>query len=458
MKKHSLLKLLLLIILIIMIASWFIPVTTVVDGEFVEVPDSGIGLFNISSYFANSIELFSNVILFVLAVGGFYGVLHKIPQYRVLLDKIVDGFDGREWIFMVVVGVIFALLSSMAGISIPLLFMFPFVISVILLMGYDKITAALLTVGSVISGLIGTVFSNAGLVGSGFTYASLTEIPNIFEQFGFSNASYGANENIGFKIALLVLCLAIVLINTILYAKKHQDKKHLVKGYFVPEEVSVKEEKKIMPIAIIFDATLLIITLSFISWNLFGITFFEDITKNLVYPRGGNFINGFYGAINTVLGVSVDNAFGSWNLVQISFVIVFASWLISVIYKKTFSSYLDSFIEGIKKAFMPALLICISFIILIMAAESPMQITLLKGILSLDEVSVIPMSLVALLFSLFIIDPFLGIAQAVSYVGEVVTASTLGLTALIWQAMYGLAMFISPFSVIFFLFSFQISL
>lgn len=449
MKKHSLLKTLLIIILIIMIASWFIPITEVTDGAFTESNSASIGLFNIADYFSESIQLFCNVSIFVLVVGGFYGVLHKIPQYRVLLDKIVDGFAGREWIFMIVIGVIFSLLTAMAGISVPLLFMFPFVISVILLMGYDKMTAALLTVGSVISGLIGTVFCNSGLVGSGFTYASLTTVPNIFEQFGVEGGSFGAADNFAFKIVLLVLSLSIVLINTILYARKHQDKKHLVKGYFIPDEVVVDGKQKIMPIAIIFDVTLLVLTLSFISWNLFGITFFEDITKNFINPRSGDFINGLYGSINTILGVSIDNVFGAWNLVQAALTVLLASYLISFIYKKTFNSYLTDFVEGVKKAFMPALLICISFTIMIMAVESPMQLTILKGILDLDSgISVIPMVLVALLYCLFIVDPFFGVAQAASYIGTVVAANTIGLTALIWQTMYGIAMFVSPVSII----------
>ena len=55
--------------------------------------------------------------------------------------------------------VLFALIASMAGITTGLLFLFPLIISIILLMGYNKQTAALVTIGSVAVGLIGTTVS-----------------------------------------------------------------------------------------------------------------------------------------------------------------------------------------------------------------------------------------------------------------------------------------------------------
>ena len=55
---------------------------------------------------------FGNICLYVLVVGGFYGVIHKIDAYRSLLDKIVKGFKGKENIFMIVVMVLFALITS----------------------------------------------------------------------------------------------------------------------------------------------------------------------------------------------------------------------------------------------------------------------------------------------------------------------------------------------------------
>ena len=133
MKKHNLLKVVLLTLLVVIIAAWFLPITTVTNGEFVTKDASNAGLFTIGNNFTTALQYFGSIAVYVLAVGGLYGVLHNIPQYRVLLDKIVKVFADKEWLFMVIVGILFAALSSLAGLSVVLLAFFPMVISIILL-------------------------------------------------------------------------------------------------------------------------------------------------------------------------------------------------------------------------------------------------------------------------------------------------------------------------------------
>lgn len=446
MKKHNLLKVLLIMILVVVLASWILPVTDISDaGSFETTNTNGIGLFTLANYFSIGIQIFRNVPLYILAVGGLYGVLHKIPQYRILLDKIVEGFDGKESWFMIIVGVFIAILSSMAGLSFPIILLFPFVISIILLMGYDKITAAMLTVGSVVAGLIGTVFSNFGVVGAGTSYAPLTDLTNQFGQF-VTGGTYGTNENVWFKLALLVFSIALVLINTIIYAKKHRNKNNKVEGIFVPEKVETKN-KSIMPLAIILDLLLVVIILAFISWSLFNIDVFDNITKYLVNPTGSDFSKGIYNAFNSILGLTEINSFGNWTLVEASLTIVLASGLIAFVYRKSFNTYISSFVEGVKKAVIPALLIAVSLIILVISVDFPLELTILRPILDLNgSVNIFVMGVVALFFSIFIVDPFYVVYTASPYIASVVTASSIGLTALIWQSMYGLTMLIAPTS------------
>ena len=71
---------------------------------------------------------FGYIPLYILAVGGFYGVLYKTNGYRNLLDKIVDKYSGNEWIFLTIIMILFAVITSVAGLSLGLFFMFPFVI------------------------------------------------------------------------------------------------------------------------------------------------------------------------------------------------------------------------------------------------------------------------------------------------------------------------------------------
>ena len=252
MKKHNLFKVLAITLFIVMVATWGLSITTVSNGEFTTQNATKIGIFNVASYAMVAIQYFFNIALFVLAVGGFYGVLHKIPQYRILLEKVANGFRKFEWLFMVIVGIVFAALSSMAGFSLPLLILFPFVISVILLMGYDKITAAMLTIGSTIAGIIGTVFSSGDVYG-------ITAVLGV-----------NSNENVGWKILLLVVSLVIVLVNTILYARKHKNTEEIEKSYLIPEKIKT-ENKRVYPLAIVLDVIIVLLVLAFISWDVFSV-------------------------------------------------------------------------------------------------------------------------------------------------------------------------------------------
>ena len=434
MKKHGLLKGLLITLLIVVLASWALQITTVSGGEFISENGTKIGLFQIASYFGIAFQYFFQIFLYILAVGGLYGVLHKIPQYRVLLDKIADGFAGKEWIFMVITGIVLALLSSMAGLSLVLLLVFPFIISVVLLMGYDKITAAMLTVGSTIAGLIGSVFS------SNDVYGITAVLSNIGE--------YASNSNVGFKIALLVVSLALVLVNTILYGKKHQDRDHLVKGIFVPEKVEAENER-VYPLVIVLDLLLVVLALAFVTWDIFNVEVFTDMTAKFVNPTGSAFTKGVYGALNTVLGVQTSNAFGSWSLLEAALVVFLASWLLSFIYKKSFSRFLTDLGRGAKKAFYPAFLALLAYIVLIAASNFPFEMTLLKNIVSpTGGVQVITMCIVAIVYSIFTVELYYGITSASTYVLAITTAEKVGLVGLIWQAMYGLTMLVAPTSVI----------
>ena len=92
MKKHNLFKVVMITILLVVLGSWVLPLTSISGTEFVTDETTKLGLFNVVSFLSIAIQYFSHVALYILVVGGLYGVLHKIPQYRVLLDKITSWF------------------------------------------------------------------------------------------------------------------------------------------------------------------------------------------------------------------------------------------------------------------------------------------------------------------------------------------------------------------------------
>lgn len=440
MKKHNLLKVLLLVLLLIVLGSWFLPVYVVKNGTF-EIQESiKIGLFNLVSYVGIVLQVFGPTIVYVLSIGALYGVLYKIPQYRVLLDKIVKGFEGKEWLFMVIVGIIFAVTTSMAGLSVVLLLLFPFVISIILLMGYDKITAIMLTVGSVIAGLIGTVFSAN----------EVNALSMVFQQIGVEKAAKLACMDPLWKIVLLVLSLALVLLNTILYANKHRTKKvDLENSLLVPNKVKEKN-LKVYPLVFVLDFLLVLLILAFISWDLLGVNVFKEITTGFVNPTGSNFVKGLYGGINTVLGLTTDNAFGNWTLYEASLLVFLASGLLGLIYKVKFNNFINASTEGVKRALRPALLVAVAYIILVCIVTVPFEFSVLRHIIDLNSgFNIVVMIIVAFIYSFLSVESYYGVVTAATYLmTSTVAAGNMGIIALVWQTMYGLAMLIAPTSII----------
>lgn len=428
MKKHNLFKVVMITIVIAVLLSWIFPVTYYnANYGLVEEARDQIGIFSLMSYVGIAIQYFSHIGIYVLVVGGLYGVLHKIPGYRNLIDKITKGFKGHEWLFMSIVMVIFAVLSSMAGLSLPLILMFPFVISVVLAMGYDKITAAMVTAGSVAVGLIGSVFSVNNTYG-------------IDAVIGTS-----ADGNVLVKILLLFIALALLVFNVIVYAKKHRDTKNLVEGSYIPE-VSTSKKEKIWPIVVIMDIVLVVIILAFISWSLFDITWFDKALKSIT----GYKILGFplFGAL-----LGLENAFGSWTLVEATVIIILASWLVSFVYKMKFNDYITCFMNGAKRALKAAVLVVLAYVVLVATTYVPTLLTMFKPMFELTSgLNVFTMSLAAFVSSIFSVELYYAGTGVLPYVVDVayttLTTNDVTVLSVIWQSMYGLAMLVGPTSVV----------
>ena len=328
MKKHNTLKVVIITLLLFALLTWILPCATY-QTEYTELGRYQVGLFDILSYQSTVFGYFGYVALFVLVVGGFYGVLYKTGAYRRMLDSLVKKFKGKEVICLVVIMALFAFLTSFAGLQLALLMLFPFVISLVLMMGYNKSTAVAVTAGSVAVGLMGTTFSyNTTQVLQQYLSVELTDL-------------------IWAKIVLLVLGVVLLALFVLKFGKKVSTKKVDDKEEFIPEEVKlVKEEKstkgkekekrkskdkkhkvRVWPLVLILDLMLIVTILGFIPWNgAFGITLFDDVTTAITefelfgFPIFGKIL----GAIS---------AFGYWTLVELVTLMLLAIIILKFVYK-----------------------------------------------------------------------------------------------------------------------------
>ena len=193
--KSTSLKVVLLTMMAFMLLTWILPAAYYSNNQYIDQGHTQMGLFDLFNYPVTAVSYFGYIAFFVLAVGAFYGILNKIPAYRTFLDAIVEKVRGTEKFVLVIIMLLLAVLTSIGGMQLPLLVLFPMLISIILLMGFDKIVAAMTLVGSVM----------VGMIGSTYAYGNTNMIISIL--------SLDLTSEVITKVVILVLGLVLLVAN-----------------------------------------------------------------------------------------------------------------------------------------------------------------------------------------------------------------------------------------------------
>ena len=434
MKKHNTLKVVIITLLLFALLTWILPCATY-QTEYTELGRYQVGLFDILSYQSTVFGYFGYVALFVLVIGGFYGVLYKTGAYRRMLDSLVKKFKGKEVICLVVIMALFAFLTSFAGLQLALLMLFPFVISLVLMMGYNKVAATAVTAGSVAVGLMGTTFSyNTTQVLQQYLSVELTDL-------------------IWAKIVLLVLGVVLLALFTLKFGKKASTKNCDDKEEFIPEEVKAEKAKdkdkgkkhkvRVWPLVLILDLMLIVTILGFIPWNsAFGITLFDDVTTAITefelfgFPIFGKIL----GAIS---------AFGYWTLVELVTLMLLAIIILKFVYKIKWDDVFNGFGKGVRRALVPALIVILIYTCLVLTTYDPYQLVIYKFILGLTKgFNIFTTGLVVVISSIFNGDPLYAFYSVLPYFVSVVTdTNNYQLIAVIFQSLYGIVTLVAPTSI-----------
>ncbi len=506
--KSSVLKIVLLTVLALMLMSWILPAAYYSE-QYIDQGRVQMGFFDLFNYPVTALSYFGYIAFFVLAIGGFYGILNKIPAYRTFLDNFVGRVQGHEVRFFVVLMLLIAALVSLGGMQIPLLVFFPMLVSVILLLGYDKIVAAMILVGS----------TAVGLIGSTYAYGNTNIIMTVL--------SLDITSEVIAKLIILLLGLALLVLNVLLYIKKtntvtkvikKDSKKSSVKEVKAEvKEVEVKKTKKTAtkstkdskakttkanaskstgkkntkssskknikaalkdeevivvkesvdsssdmskyvqesdnsyhttwPLVTAFVLLFVLVILAFIPWsNGFGVNLFSDVTSNVLSFEIGGF------AIFSKLFGTI-NAFGFWTIIDLLLPMALLILFLAIVYKVKFNDILKGFMDGIKRALPLGLIIILIYSCLVIVTYHPFQLVIYKALLSgIDKFNVfgaLLSSLTALLAGIFNVDPSYAFQSVLLYLTSVVTDSASYSTiGVIFQAMYGFGVIFAPTSFI----------
>lgn len=506
--KSSVLKIVLLTVLALMLMSWILPAAYYSE-QYIDQGRVQMGFFDLFNYPVTALSYFGYIAFFVLAIGGFYGILNKIPAYRTFLDNFVGRVQGHEVRFFVVIMLLITALVSLGGMQIPLLVFFPMLVSVILLLGYDKIVAAMVLVGS----------TAVGLIGSTYAYGNTNIIMTVL--------SLDITSEVIAKLIILLLGLALLVLNVLLYIKKtntvtkvikKDSKKSSVKEVKAEvKEVEVKKTKKTAtkstknskakttkanaskstgkkntkssskknikaalkdeevivvkesvdsssdmskyvqesdnsyhttwPLVTAFVLLFVLVILAFIPWsNGFGVNLFSDVTSNVLSFEIGGF------AIFSKLFGTI-NAFGFWTIIDLLLPMALLILFLAIVYKVKFNDILKGFMDGIKRALPLGLIIILIYSCLVIVTYHPFQLVIYKALLSgIDKFNVfgaLLSSLTALLAGIFNVDPSYAFQSVLLYLTSVVTDSASYSTiGIIFQAMYGFGVIFAPTSFI----------
>ena len=433
-KKYGLLKILGIMPLIILIVSNILP------GRQGMVDRIGIADILVN-YFSIVLQNFSYIIMFILIVGGFYGVLNKTPNYKKLLDSIVAKVKplGKKFVFITII--LFAVVASMTGITIPLFVFIPFVVAIILSLGYDKLVALTSTVVSIVVGYIGGVFVNFVNPNTGIstTYESFIGIETKF-------------TNTFPKLLLLFAGIALLIFFVDKHIKNVEAKKVKYElsdnsELLIAEVKGKYKDLKAWPLVVILSLMFVILVIGLIPWNaLFGITVFSDFHTWLTELSIKDFA-----VIPNIISSNLP-ALGEWTArgnpmavyVYISMLLIFVTLIIALVSRTKINDAMENFLEGVKKALPAAVLVTLAYTVLVCAYNNGFLEVIISNY---GKFNYGVSSLLVFLGCLLNVDTTWIMAGAVSPVVSLITDETIyASVAILFQGLFGLFMLVGPTS------------
>lgn len=354
-KSSDLFKWIGICIFVAFFLTWVIPTGSFSGGEFVEQGLSRLGFSDVPTILYYSVYFGLTTIIYLLMIGGFYGVLSKTKSYDSLVKKCAGFVKGHEVVSAIVIMVLIAVLTSILKNTLVLLVFIPFIISVLLNAKFDKITAIAVTFGSILIGMIGATYGTEGLTWFN-SYSGVEKLTDgIFHRL-----------IIGAIALVLFICYNSYRIVKIMKKNKELTKEAANDDLF--EVSDVRTKVKTWPIIIVFALMFIIIILGYVNWKAyFNIDVFDNFHKWLIEltPFTKNFT-----IFSWILGTNAV-AFGQFEINTLIIILLIITSLIGIMNRMKFSDFMQNFGEGFTKMFKPACLYALAYVVFICMYMSP---------------------------------------------------------------------------------------
>ena len=443
MKKHSLFKVILIVLGSLIAVDAILAILGVCGVKGLKDVYTMIPLGDVLINFVQSFYYFFDTVVYLLVLGAFYGVLNKVPAYKKLVDNIAQKVKVNSKLFVFITTGLFAVLTSLTGLTNVLLIFVPFVIAIILLLGYDKLVAISSTIVSMLVGFMGGLYVTFRDSSNYYGYSATT-----FE--GLTGISL--SSTVWAKLAILVFGTALLIFFINRYMKNVKDKK--VKYELNESDAVVATEVKgdykeirTWPMIVIFAIIFVILVLGYLPWNtLFGITCFDSFNEWLLGLKIGEF---------TIFSNIISNnmtAFGNWaslgSYMSIIITLILFTLLIKFIYKVKFNDVIDNFVSGSKKMVPMIFLVILSYAILVSTYNHGFIANIINWVSDTKlGINVVTTSLITMLGTLLHSDLYYTIAGVYSNIIATITdESLMPLYAVTFQSVYGLTSIVAPTS------------
>lgn len=368
-EKHTIAKIVGIVLFIAIVLTWILPYGTFQGADFFEYGTNRLGFNDIPSIVYNSIYFAIDKVIFLLALGGFYAVLSKTDGYNKLVSNIVKKIKGKEHIFAIVVAVLIAGLTSITTNTFAMLLFIPFIITILVNAGLNKLTAFASTFGAILVGILGATFGTDALIGFN-TY--------------FSQTLVESGSDLTMRYRVIILCISAALYAFFLYfaVKKSLDdkKKEEIADEFKIEEVGKKKNVKTLPVIIVLSLLAIIGLLGFLDWSgVFKINIFNDFHNWLT----GIKIGSDFKVVSYILGTNAP-ALGAFDLFTITTIILIFTVLVAILYSIKFDELLSTFGNGIVKVIKPVGTLVAVYSVFIVVYMTPFVPTIVKSVMHKD--------------------------------------------------------------------------
>lgn len=387
-KRYGLLKGIILFILVAIVLTWLIPNGELsASGFATDNTLTRVGLNDIAWLLYYAIYFSIDKILFLFALGGFYGVAVKTNAYQRLVNGIASKLNKK--VAVILFSVILAVLSSVLTQTFAVLIFVPFIVSILNKMKLDKMTIFATTFGSMLVGVMGATYGTDGLL-------------NFAEAIMGTEGSIHETLLATILVRTGILVLGLVLFNFFtLSHMKNIDKKEEGTEMFLEEEVKETKKANIIPMIVIGLVLFIVTIIGYIGWsNNFNIEIFNDLNKTITeITIGENFF-----IFKDLLGSNMG-ALGTWDMFSITSIILLFVLVLGLAYRVKLDEFFDNFISGAKKMIKPMLCVIGAFILLVVVYMSPYIATIINKLFTItDRFNLATMSLASFISNVFHTD------------------------------------------------------